>query len=116
MGRASLQCDCLLRLLQCVPAALKSSVGEGTRSPDDGQELPDVRLRGPAGSTSTDRGFLGLRTQQHVEYQVKVRDEGEGASPSKENVGVRRPSDERSEGFVIRTILGSYHEFKVDVN
>ena len=60
MGCASLQCDCLVRLLQCVPAALKSSIGEGKLSPDDGQELSDVKLCGPAGSTSTDRGFLGL--------------------------------------------------------
>lgn len=98
MCRASPQCDCLLRPLQCAPAAPKSSIGEGKLSPDDGQELPDVKLRGRAGSPSTDRGFLGLRAQ-HVEPQVKVRDEGEGASPSKENVGDGGPSKTSEERF-----------------
>lgn len=47
-------------LLRCVPAAPRSSVGEVNPSPDDGRELPDLQLCGRAGSTSTDRSFVGL--------------------------------------------------------
>lgn len=48
-------------VLECVPAAPQSSIGEVQLSPDDGQELSDFKLRGCAGSTSSDRS-LGLWT------------------------------------------------------
>lgn len=51
-------------LLWCVPAALRSSVGEANPSPDDGRELSDLQLCGRAGSTSTDRSFVGLWPQR----------------------------------------------------
>lgn len=78
-------------LLRCASAAPRSSVGEVNLSPDDGQELPDLQLRGRAGSTSTDRRFLGL-WPQHSRSQTKVTDAGEGGSSTEGNVGDGGPS------------------------
>lgn len=78
-------------LLRCVSAAPRSFAGEVNLSPDDGQELPELQLCGRAGSTSTDRSFVGLWPRLSY-YQAKVKDEGEGGSPSEGNFGDGGPS------------------------
>lgn len=57
-----------------MPAALRSSVGEANPSPDDGRELSDLQLCGRAGSTSTDRSFVGLWPQR-CWCQAKVKED-----------------------------------------